>query len=176
MKAVFAAVALAAGVSATYPAAGNVTYTTEVVTAYETYCPGPTTITYGQKTYTVSKATTLTITDCPCTISKPVYTTSKGSTTAATTGPTTAPTTYATVTPPSSKPTTAVPTTYYPTGNSTLTTVKPTGGATTPTTYAPGSPSGTPTGTAIPTAGAGKAAAMSGAGLAGVLGLFAYVL
>lgn len=172
MKAVFAAVALAAGVSATYPAAGNVTYTTEVVTAYETYCPGPTTITYGQKTYTVSKATTLTITDCPCTISKPVYTTSKGSTTAATT----APTTYATVTPPSSKPTTAVPTTYYPTGNSTLTTVKPTGGATTPTTYAPGSPSGTPTGTAIPTAGAGKAAAISGAGLAGVLGLFAYVL
>jgi hypothetical protein len=170
MKAVFAAVALATGASATYPA-GNVTYTTEVVTAYETYCPAPTTITYGQSTYTVSEATTLTITDCPCTISKPVYTTSKASTV-----PTTAPTTYATVTPPSSKPTTAVPTTYYPTGNSTLTTVKPTGGATTPTTYAPGSPSSTPTGTAIPTAGAGKAAALSGAGLAGVLGLFAYVL
>ncbi|KAI8672290.1 hypothetical protein LRP88_03194 [Fusarium phalaenopsidis] len=65
---------------------GNGTqYTTEVVTAYTTYCPAPTTLTYQDKTYTITEATTLTITDCPCTIShplkptyqppKPVYTT-----------------------------------------------------------------------------------------------------
>jgi hypothetical protein len=73
MKFSIAAVAAAAvaGVSAGY---SNVTYTTEVVTALTTYCPEPTQITHGGKTYTITKATTLTITDCPCTISKPVYT------------------------------------------------------------------------------------------------------
>ncbi|CRK34394.1 hypothetical protein BN1708_006366 [Verticillium longisporum] len=49
----------------------NVTYTTEVVEVYTTYCPEPTTLTHGDKTYTITSATTLTITDCPCTISKP---------------------------------------------------------------------------------------------------------
>lgn len=72
--------------AATYPvvATGNgttissqvVKYTTEVVNQYTTYCPGPTQITYGTKTYTVTAPTTLTITDCPCTVSKPVFTTS----------------------------------------------------------------------------------------------------
>lgn len=73
MKFSVAAVAAAAvaGVSAGY---SNVTYTTEVVTALTTYCPEPTQITHGGKTYTITKATTLTITDCPCTVSKPVYT------------------------------------------------------------------------------------------------------
>ncbi|KAL5344634.1 hypothetical protein ACLOAV_010326 [Pseudogymnoascus australis] len=46
-------------------------YTTQVVTAYTTYCPVPTTISHGNKTYTVTEATTLTITDCPCTITIP---------------------------------------------------------------------------------------------------------
>lgn len=51
---------------------GNGTqYTTEVVTAYTTYCPAPTTLTYQDKTYTITEATTLTITDCPCTVTKP---------------------------------------------------------------------------------------------------------
>ncbi|GAB7338980.1 hypothetical protein MBLNU457_5649t1 [Dothideomycetes sp. NU457] len=51
----------------------NVTYTTEVVTAYTTYCPaaGAYTLPNG-KVSTVTEATTLTVTDCPCTISKPV--------------------------------------------------------------------------------------------------------
>ncbi len=40
----------------------------EVVTEFTTYCPEPTTLTYGTKTITVTGATTLTITDCPCTI------------------------------------------------------------------------------------------------------------
>ena len=43
----------------------------EVVTAYTTYCPYPTTFTQNGVTYTVTSATTLTITDCPCTITKP---------------------------------------------------------------------------------------------------------
>lgn len=54
----------------------NVTYTTQVVTAYTTYCPSPTKITHGTHTYTVTEPTTLTITDCPCTVSVPVYTSS----------------------------------------------------------------------------------------------------
>lgn len=56
MKFTIAAVAFAAGASATYPVAANTTaYTTEVVTSYETYCPGPTQITYGTNTYTVTE-------------------------------------------------------------------------------------------------------------------------
>ncbi|OAA68121.1 hypothetical protein SPI_00316 [Niveomyces insectorum RCEF 264] len=61
------ATAVSAGIS-------NVTYTTEVVTALTTYCPEATTLTHNGKTYTVSEATTLTITDCPCTLTKPVTT------------------------------------------------------------------------------------------------------
>jgi hypothetical protein len=40
-------------------------YVTEVVTAYTTYCPEATEITHAGETYTVSEATTLTITNCP---------------------------------------------------------------------------------------------------------------
>ncbi|TQS33243.1 hypothetical protein Golomagni_06419 [Golovinomyces magnicellulatus] len=69
---VAAVIAAAAGAAAN----SNVTVTTEVVDVYTTYCPGPTQITHGSKTYTVTEATTLTITDCPCTITKPVITTS----------------------------------------------------------------------------------------------------
>lgn len=69
-----AVIAAAAGVSAGY--AKNVTYTTEVVDVYTTYCPEPTKITHGGKTYTITEATTFTITDCPCTVTKPVITTS----------------------------------------------------------------------------------------------------
>ncbi|KAF4982101.1 hypothetical protein FZEAL_2207 [Fusarium zealandicum] len=51
-------------------------YTTEVVTAITTYCPGATTLTHNDKTYTITKPMTLTITDCPggCTVTKPVET------------------------------------------------------------------------------------------------------
>lgn len=52
MKASVAAVlAVAAGASAWE----NVTYTTEVVTAVTTYCPGPTEITHGGTTYTITE-------------------------------------------------------------------------------------------------------------------------
>ncbi|KAI1762029.1 hypothetical protein GGR53DRAFT_503189 [Hypoxylon sp. FL1150] len=167
MKFATAAVAFAAGVSATYPAANTTTYTTEVVTSYETYCPGPTQITYGTNTYTVTEATTLTITDCPCTISKPVYTTSYVScATCAPGSSASAPASSASVTPVYPTSAASVPgspvysnsTAAVPT---TSTSVYPTGGA----------PGTTTSATSIPTAGAGKVAALSGAGLAGLLGL-----
>ncbi|OBT46353.1 hypothetical protein VE00_02716 [Pseudogymnoascus sp. WSF 3629] len=41
------------------------------VSAYVTICPSPTTFTQGVQTYTVTEATTLTISNCPCTISYP---------------------------------------------------------------------------------------------------------
>ncbi|MCJ1269315.1 hypothetical protein MMC22_009206 [Lobaria immixta] len=69
-SAIVASAALVAGANAW----DNVTYTTEIVTAYTTYCPSPTAITHGTHTYTVTEATTLTITNCPCTLTKPVYT------------------------------------------------------------------------------------------------------
>jgi hypothetical protein len=42
--------------------------TTKVVSAFTTYLPKPTIFTFGTNTYTVTEPTTLTITDCPCTI------------------------------------------------------------------------------------------------------------
>ncbi|KAK0386965.1 hypothetical protein NLU13_5278 [Sarocladium strictum] len=46
----------------------GVTTTTEVVTAYTTWCPAGAVVTAGSHTYTVTEATSLTITDCPCTL------------------------------------------------------------------------------------------------------------
>ncbi|EXV01582.1 hypothetical protein X797_005098 [Metarhizium robertsii] len=43
---------------------------TKVVSRYTTYCPEPTTVEIGTKTYTVTKPTTLTITECPCTVTE----------------------------------------------------------------------------------------------------------
>lgn len=45
-------------------------YTTIVVTALTTYCPFATEVTHNGVTYTVTEETTLTITDCPCTITQ----------------------------------------------------------------------------------------------------------
>ncbi|KAK3309116.1 uncharacterized protein B0T15DRAFT_526202 [Chaetomium strumarium] len=74
MKFSAAVLALAAGAMAHKNE--TVAYTTEVVTAYTTFCPAATEVTVGTKTYTVTEATTLTITDCPggCTIKRPVTT------------------------------------------------------------------------------------------------------
>lgn len=47
---------------------GTVVTTTRVVAEYTTYCPEPTTFEFHGTKYTVTEATTLTITDCPCTI------------------------------------------------------------------------------------------------------------
>ncbi|RKF79627.1 Clock-controlled protein 6 [Golovinomyces cichoracearum] len=66
--------ALAIAVSASL---NNATvYVTEIHTAYTTVCPTSTQFVYNGVTYTATESTTLTITNCPCTVLKPVYTTS----------------------------------------------------------------------------------------------------
>jgi len=137
----FSTAAALAAVAGTQAWASNVTYTTEIVTALTTWCPASTQVTYGGSTYTVTEATTLTITNCPCTITKPVTTSSASAKT----------TKYANST--AAAPTTKVATTPVGTISATKTST-----------------------TALATAGAGKVAALSGAGLAGVLGLVAAFL
>ena len=44
--------------------------TTKVVDEFTTFCPEPTTFEMGGHTFEVEEATTLTITDCPCTITE----------------------------------------------------------------------------------------------------------
>ncbi|KAI9842717.1 MAG: hypothetical protein M1838_003015 [Thelocarpon superellum] len=67
------------GTSGASPTAGSspngspiVTYTTQVVTSFTTFCPEATTLTHNSVTYTVTEATTLTITNCPCTLTSAV--------------------------------------------------------------------------------------------------------
>ncbi|KND88723.1 Cell wall protein SED1 [Tolypocladium ophioglossoides CBS 100239] len=52
----------------------TVVTTTKVVSSFTTFCPEPTTVCIGTKTFTVVKPTTLTITDCPCTITEVCHT------------------------------------------------------------------------------------------------------
>jgi len=152
----FSTVAIAA-FAATAAAWSNdtVVYTTEVFTAYTTYCPASTEITLGGKTYTATASQTLTITECPCTVTKPVSS---------------AP----------SVPTTSVPASVPVYVNSTVAaTTAPVAPAskTKPavgTTSAAGGATSTPS--TISSSGANKAFALSGASLAGVLGLAAYFL
>ncbi|KAK1829088.1 hypothetical protein QBC39DRAFT_435921 [Podospora conica] len=141
--AVFAAAAL--GVSASRPAHnGTVKVVTETLTALTTYCPEPTTITYGDHTYTVTEPTTLTITG-PCTITRPVTVVSSVVCDGGCDKP-------------------AAPT--YPAKNATVPVAHPTGSHPGPAATKP----------AVVQAGAGRVAALSGAGLAGVLGLAAFML
>ena len=51
-----APLALAAGASAWK---NETVYTTEVVTSYTTYCPGPTEVVHNQQTYTVTEVSLL---------------------------------------------------------------------------------------------------------------------
>ncbi|KAK3360274.1 hypothetical protein B0T25DRAFT_515613 [Lasiosphaeria hispida] len=137
----FSIAAILATVAAAH-AWSNVTYTTEVVTAVTTFCPEATEITYGGTTYTITEATTLTISDCPCTVTKPVQVIS--SVICHTCG-------------------------TWPANNT-----APVAPSVVPTSV--GTVTAAPTKSALPTAGAGKAAALSGAGLAGLLGLAAFIL
>ncbi|KAG8631192.1 hypothetical protein KVT40_000332 [Elsinoe batatas] len=107
--------------AASVPSAPQPVTTTQIFTAYTTYCPSPTQFAVNNVTYTVSSATTLTIKDCPCTVvSTGLVTTPAGPTgavpTSAPTGPAsvaTSPVVYASV------PATA------PSRNATATTTKP---------------------------------------------------
>jgi len=149
--------AAATAVSAGYN--GTVVYTTDIVTAYTTYCPEATSITLGASTYTVSEATTLTITDCPCTIVKPVTTSSVvicSTCSSAPVVPTSAPV-YV-----NSTSVAATSTSAGAVGTSSV--------ATSAGTSATASPS------PITASSGNKAAALSGASLAGLVGFAAYFL
>lgn len=50
------------------PPAATTTTRTEVVSQFTTYCPESTTLTFNNKTIVVSEPSTVTITDCPCTL------------------------------------------------------------------------------------------------------------
>ena len=43
-------------------------YTTVIISKFTTVCPSPTHLTVNNRTYTITSSTTLTITDCPCTL------------------------------------------------------------------------------------------------------------
>jgi len=146
-------------VAATASAYSNdtVVYTTLVVDSYTTVCPASSTITFNGVTYTntLTESSTITVTNCPCTVSAPVYTTSSVA--------------VPTVTP------------VYPTSNGTTTAV-----AVVPTTAPAGvvgttsavvtSAVATATPSSISSSGANKVFTVSGASLAGLLGLAAYLL
>jgi hypothetical protein len=138
---VAAVLAIAASVSASYNQ--TIVYTTKVVDSYVTVCPASATITYQGVTYTntLTESSTITITNCPCTVSAPVYTTSSVAV------PTTAP---------------AAP--VYPTANGTLPAPVPTSEAA-GTTYVPVTPP-----TTVPVSGAasvqGSLAIVAAAGFA----------
>jgi len=145
-----AVLAIAATASASY-SNETVVYTTEVHTAYTTVCPAATQLTYNGVTYTATESQTLTITNCPCTIVKPV-------TTSSVVAPTYVPV-------------------VYPTANATVVAPKPTYPVAPVGTAAPTvAPSAKPSPSPITASGANKVFALSGASLAGLLGLAAYLL
>jgi hypothetical protein len=144
-------VAAVLAVAATASAWSNATvsYVTEVVDVYTTVCPASSTLTFNGVTYTntLTTSSTITVTNCPCTISKPVYTSS------AVAVPTTAP--------------------VYTNATTAAPTVAPTS---TKGSVGTTSAKSTPSASTVPASGAGKTLAMSGASLAGLLGLAAYLL
>lgn len=144
---VAAVIALAASTAAAGYTNGTVVYTTEVVTAYTTVCPASTELTFNGVTYTATASTTLTITNCPCTIVKPATTSS------VVVAPTSAPV-YSNTTAAATTPV-AIPTSVG------TTSIKQT-------------PTATPS--TITANSGNKAAAFGGASLAGLLGLAAYIL
>lgn len=142
-------------------------YTTEVVTAYTTYCPAATEITHGGTTYSVTEATTLTLPcEYGCTITKPVSSAPAESTpyspVTTETSSAVAPPPYSSAPAPSS-PVAPIP--VYPTGNGTLPAPVPSG---------TGSYTSATEGSPIPEQTGNGASALS-AGAAGILAVFGLV-
>jgi hypothetical protein len=142
---------------------GTETTVTEIVTQYTTYCPFATTIVENNKTYTVTEATTLTISNCPCTRTK-TYTTVTSSVCpggCGAHGTGALPTGLPTVTPPAYTNATGI--------------VKPTSKTTAPAAAGnSSSTAATPSTTAFE-GSANKATVAAGA-LAGLIGVAAYLL
>jgi len=175
----FAVAAAAVGL-ATVAAAQNVTvsasdvYVTDVVTAYTTYCPEATKVTVGGQTYTVSEATTLTITSCSggCTVTSKV-----SSSTPAVVAPvssTLALTTSAVVVPgaPSASSSIVVPVSGAPYPSTNGTAVGPYASGTAAASGTGSAASGTSTGAPM-TGAASKTVFSAGAGFLALFGLVA---
>ncbi|KAK6437850.1 hypothetical protein LTR95_005961 [Oleoguttula sp. CCFEE 5521] len=167
MRSSIIAASFAAAASASWAPPANGTapvYVTDVVTAYTTYCPEATQITHAGQTYTVSSATTLTITNCPggCTITRPVTSSTPVAPVPYTTP--VAPVPYTTPVAPAPVPSGAPP---APPANGTVP-VYPTG------TAAPTKSTSTPSASPIvPYTGAASKASAGVAGLLAVFGLAA---
>jgi len=155
---VAAVIALAAASASAGYTNGTVVYTTEVHTAYTTVCPAATQVTFNGVTYTATASQTLTITNCPCTVVKPVTTSSVVY--CNTCAPSPAPVYPVNATTPVAPVAPVVPTTAV----GTVAVPKPT------------TPAAAPSASPITASGAGKSFAVSGAALAGLLGVAAYIL
>lgn len=151
---IFAAAAFVASAAAHL----NQTYVTQTVTAYTTICPAATTIVHGSNTYTATANQTLTLTNGPYTIVKPVHTTSIVVCKSCPTG--TASAGYPVYT-------NGTGPTYYPPGAPapTLNIVQ---------TFAPHSPTAAPT--PLQANSGNKVFAFSGASLAALVGVAAFIL
>ncbi|APA12180.1 predicted protein [Sclerotinia sclerotiorum 1980 UF-70] len=171
----FSTVAIISALAASVAATGNssapanatmpVVWVTDVVTAFTTVCPMATTLSFNGVTYTATESETVTITNCPCTVSKPVYTTSSVICNDCTAAPTA---------PASSAPVSSGP--AY--GNSTAPApTTPVTGAGSVGTSSPSEPSATPSGPlTINTNNGNRVMAFSGASIAGFLAAAAFIL
>lgn len=150
-------------------------YVTEVLTAYTTYCPEATKITHAGETYTVTEATTLTITNCPggCTVVKPATSSvvsvcnDCSTTPAAPAVPATTPAEHETPAAPTepAQESPVAPIAPYPSANGTTPIVAPAPSGT-------GAPSESTTGT-TPFEGAASTLTATGAGILAIFGLVA---
>ncbi|KAB8300903.1 hypothetical protein EYC80_002829 [Monilinia laxa] len=157
--------ALAAAVSANgnYSTTVSAVWVTDVVTSFTTVCPAATTLSYNGVTYTATKNETITITNCPCTVSKPVYTTSTVICNTCTSVPTTAPVVSGPAYGNSTAPAPTAPATSK-------------GGSVGTTAPAGSSPSASTTAPLTVANNGNRALALSGVSLAGLLGVAAYLL
>ncbi|GAB7324867.1 hypothetical protein MBLNU13_g08692t1 [Cladosporium sp. NU13] len=149
-------------------------YVTEVVTAFTTFCPEATQITHAGETYTVTEATTLTITNCPggCTVVKPATSSvvsvcnDCSTTPAAPAVPATTPAEHETSAAPTSPAESPVaPIAPYPSSNGTTPIAAPAPSGT-------GAPAETTAGT-TPFEGAASTLTATGAGILAIFGLVA---
>ena len=206
---IIAPLALAAGASAQYSATA---YTTKVVQTLTTFCPSATSLVVGSSTYVVTvvslcraielltfldirtnglhpQPTTLTITNCPCTVTQPVAPTTTAPVVKASSGvatPVSAKPTYSKAkgtapvgTAPGTAPISGRPN-YSTAGspiyaNSTAPTTKPTTLAPVGTSASAGSVVAS-TSTTVPFKGAANKMAASGLSLTAMLGVAAYLL
>jgi len=165
---ILALAALVAGVHSY--ANESVYYLTTTVTALTTYCPGPTVLTHGSLTSTITEATTVTITDCPCTAVIPItVSTSVACVTCA--APTIAPISNSTASISSFRNST-----ISAIAGTTPTETLGSGSAASTTANVASSPSGSTVAPFTGSANMNSAVAFSGVGLAGLLGFVAYVL